>query len=109
MVENLLASSSDIHKLLFTAKEWDHQDNTIVAHEPPLSIGAVAKVKSIRFMEDSSMQDPLKKAWCPKLLMIIKGREVRVLINTSAEINLISFEMVRTLWLLVIVLNNYKW
>ena len=41
--------------------------------------------------------------------MIIKGREVRVLINTSIEINLISFEIVRILWLLVIVLNNYKW
>ena len=40
--------------------------------------------------------------------MTIKGREVRVLINTSVEINLISFELARTLRLLVIVLNNCK-
>ena len=54
-MENLLASSSDVHKLLFIAKEWDHQDNAIVAYEPPLSIRVVVKVKSIRFIEDGSM------------------------------------------------------
>ena len=54
-VENLLASSSDVHKLLFTAKEWDHQDNAIVAREPPLSVGVAAKAKSVRFVEDGSM------------------------------------------------------
>ena len=55
MVENLLASSSDVYKLLFMAKEWDHQDNAIVARELPLSIATVAKAKSIRFVEDSTM------------------------------------------------------
>ena len=54
-------------------------------------------MKSIRFVEDGSIQDPLEKAWCPKLLMMIKGREVRALIDTGVEINLISFEIVRTL------------
>ena len=54
-MENLLASLSNVHKLLFIAKEWDHQDNTIVAYELPLSIGAAVKAKSIRFVEDDSM------------------------------------------------------
>ena len=54
-MENLLASLSNVHKLLFIAKEWDHQDNTIIAYELPLSIRVVVKVKSIRFVEDSLM------------------------------------------------------
>jgi gag-polyprotein putative aspartyl protease len=111
-VENLLAGSSDVRKLLFTAKEWDNQDDAIVSRRnPPLVVetpATAAKAKSVRFVEDDIVQDPAEMALCPEFMVSIRGRDVKALIDTGAECNLMSAQLAQTLRLPVTKLPDCK-
>ena len=103
-VENLLAGSSDVRKLIFSAKEWDHEDDAIVVRREP-----TAKAQSVRFANDDAVQEPAEMALCPELAVLIRGAEVKALIDTGAECNLMSAQLARALKLPITKLTDYKY
>jgi hypothetical protein len=102
-VGNLLAGSGELRKLLFSAKEWEHDNDTVIHRRNP----PPARSKSVRLVEDAGYE-PIEMALCPEMLVGINGSDIRALIDTGAECNLMSANLARKLRLAIHTLPDYR-
>ena len=83
LVKDLLSGSSDVRRLIFSAKAWDHDDQ-VVHH----SVEA-PRVQAVKLTEDAE-PEALAMAFCPETDVRIRDQPLRALLDTGAEANVIS-------------------
>ena len=103
-VENLLSGSSDVRKLLFTSKDWDHDDGMIIARGL-----AAGRVGSLRVENEDDGDEPVDRALCPEVDVGIRGHDVCALLDTGAECNLMSTSLARVLKLPITSMAELKY